>query len=99
MLYDVKNLNLIQDQLMKNHAAISKKNRAQILDDYLNIARANLTSYVTAMELTRYLIYEHDYAPWTAASVALDYIDVMFYNLTDEKYWKVRFIIMIISSD
>jgi hypothetical protein len=49
------------------------------------------------MELTRYLIYEHDYAPWTAASVALDYIDVMFYNLADEKYWKVRFIIILIS--
>lgn len=88
---------MIQDQLMKNHTAISKKNRAQILDDYLNIARANLTSYVTAMELTRYLIHEHDYAPWTAASVALDYIDVMFYNLTDEKYWKVRFTIILIS--
>jgi aminopeptidase N len=58
------------------------------------MARANLTSYVSAMELTRYLTNEHDYAPWTAASVALDYIDVMFYGLLDEKDWKVCFIII-----
>ena len=94
VIYDEKNLNLIQEQLMKSHTAISKKNRAQILDDYLNMARANLTSYVSAMELTLYLIHEQDYAPWTAASVALDYIDVMFYSLPDEKTWKVRFIII-----
>ncbi len=75
---------------MSNHKAISNKNRAQIMDDYLNLARANLTSYVTAMELTRYLKHERDYAPWTAASVALDYIDIMFYSLQDENRWKVR---------
>lgn len=60
------------------------------MDDYLNLARANLTSYVTAMELTRYLKHERDYAPWTAASVALDYVDIMFYSLQDENRWKVR---------
>ena len=80
---------MIQEQLMTNHGIISKKNRAQIIDDYLNLARANVTSYITAMELTRYLKHERDYAPWTAASVALEYVDIMLYSYPDEKYWKV----------
>lgn len=89
VVYDERNIEMIRNQLMTNHVAISKKNRAQVLDDYLNMARANITNYVTAMELTRYLVHERDYAPWTAASVALDYIDVMFYEYPDEKEWKV----------
>ncbi|XP_032798708.2 aminopeptidase N [Daphnia magna] len=88
VVYDERNIEMIRNQLMTNHLAISKKNRAQILDDYLNMARANLTTYVTAMELTRYLAHERDYAPWTAASVALDYIDIMFYGYPDEQEWK-----------
>ena len=60
------------------------------MDDYLNLARANMTSYETAMELTSYLNQERDYAPWTAASIALDYIDIMFYSLPDESKLKVR---------
>lgn len=74
---------------MSNHKAISNKNRAQIIDDYLNLARANLTMYETALELTRYLKHERDYAPWMAASVALDYIDTVLYSLPDESRWKV----------
>lgn len=80
---------MIRQQLMTEHSAISKKNRAQIMDDYLNLARANVTSYVTALELTRYLKHERDYAPWTAASVALDFVDIMLYSMPDEKDWKV----------
>ncbi len=75
---------------MSNHKAISNKNRAQIIDDYLNLARANLTMYETALELTRYLKHERDYAPWTAASVALDYIDTLLYSLPEEGRWKVN---------
>lgn len=97
MVYDERNIEMIRNQLMTNHLAISKKNRAQILDDYLNMARANLTTYVTAMELTRYLAHERDYAPWTAASVALDYIDIMFYGYPDEQEWKVTSTILIFS--
>lgn len=74
---------------MTDHEKISKKNRAQILDDYLNAARAGLVTYPTALELTRYLNKERDYAPWTAASVALDFIDIMLYGSKAYQAWKV----------
>ena len=89
VLYDVTNLDMIEKQLMSDHLAIPIKNRAQILDDYLNFARANTTNYETALDLTRYLIHEQDYVPWTAAVVALDYIDIMLYGYLDYVEWKV----------
>jgi len=74
---------------MSDHLAIPIKNRAQVLDDYLNFARANMTNYETALDLTRYLMHEKDYVPWTAAVVALDYLDIMLYGYLDYVEWKV----------
>lgn len=89
MAYDDTNLGLINNQLMENHLAIPPDNRAQILDDYLNLARANLTSYDNALDLTQYLVKEMDYGPWKAASVSMEFIDVMLFGLTSYTDWKV----------
>lgn len=74
------NLKMIQEQLMAAPAFIKIKNRAQILDDYFNLARAGMTPYSNAFELSRYLVNERDYVPWASASVAFDYIDTMLYG-------------------
>ena len=88
-MYDETNYGLILKQLLANHEAIPPKNRAQLLDDTLNIARANLVSYEQALDLTRYLVSERDYAPWTAAVNALDFVDIMLYGYPDFSEWIV----------
>ena len=50
-----------------DHTSIHVSNRAQILDDALNLARAKLLDYETALSLTGYLSKEEEYVPWTAA--------------------------------
>jgi aminopeptidase N len=42
-------------------------NRAQILDDSIQLALANLLSCETFLEVSRYLINEEDLIPWQAA--------------------------------
>ena len=86
--YDDRNLQMIQEQLVKNHRAIPVKNRAQILDDYLNLARAGMTLYPNALRLTKYLGSETDHVPWAAASAGLDYVDLMLSGLSDYGEWK-----------
>jgi len=94
VLYDDTNYNLIQAQLMTNHKEIPVVNRAQLLDDTLNIARADLIPYERALEMTKYLERERDYVPWSAASSALDYIDLMFAGQADEAQLRVRILFM-----
>lgn len=76
---------------MSNHKAIPAKNRAQLLDDVLTAARANLLPYDQALEVIKYLTDETDYTPWTAANRALDFIDLMLYGQDDYTEWTVRF--------
>ncbi|EFX67104.1 hypothetical protein DAPPUDRAFT_302210 [Daphnia pulex] len=75
--YDSKNWQMIGQQLMTNHSAISVINRAQIMDDSLNLAEAGLLDYETALNLTRYLEHETDYVPWDAALSSMGYISSM----------------------
>ena len=67
MNYDTKNWELIIDTMMKNHTAIHEANRAQVVDDALNLARAGLIDYEVALGLTNYLGKEFDYIPWKGA--------------------------------
>ena len=64
VVYDNTNFALILHQLEKDHKSIPVGNRAQLLDDYLNIARAGMINYNDALEITRYLENERDYVPW-----------------------------------
>jgi len=52
-------------------------NRAQILDDALNLAKSGHLDYKTALSLTGYLNKETEYIPWTAALNGISYIDKM----------------------
>ncbi|OWR41732.1 Aminopeptidase N [Danaus plexippus plexippus] len=52
-------------------------NRAQIVDDAMNLALSGRLDYMTALDITNYLAHERSYVPWKAGLVALGYIDTM----------------------
>ena len=75
--YDKKNWALIAEQLNKDHTSIHVINRAQILDDAFNLAKAGQLDYDTVLGLTSYLAKETEYIPWAAALSGLSYISRM----------------------
>lgn len=89
MLYDDRNYALIKNQLKENAEKVSPINRAQLMDDALNLAAAGVLSYVTALDLVSCLQSEKEYFPWFGALDQIDYIDVMLFNQPIHPDWKV----------
>ncbi|XP_070568250.1 aminopeptidase N-like [Ptychodera flava] len=73
--YDLKNWELIIDQLNTQHTAISVCQKAAMIDDAFNIARAGELDPLIGLKLTRYLKDETDYLPWKAALRNLGHLD------------------------
>lgn len=65
--YDYANWNALIDQLHADANAIHVLNRAQLIDDAFNLAKANRVPYALALNLTRYLVQEDDVIPWHTA--------------------------------
>ncbi|KAG4068421.1 hypothetical protein HA402_007941 [Bradysia odoriphaga] len=95
--YDLKNWNLIIGYLRnKRHfSKIAPTNRAQLIDDALNLARASYLSYQTALDVTQYLVHEHDYVPWKAAINSMNFIDSMMIKGGDYHLLKKYFLSLI----
>lgn len=91
MNYDDTNWQLLCNDLrIPNKAAqISATNKAQLIDDALNLARAGLLDYETAMNVTRYLSDELDYLPWKSAFTAFSYLDNMLIKTAGFEKFKV----------
>ena len=53
---------------------LSSVDRAGLINDAFSLARAGLLNYTTALDLTRFLVYERDYVVWTAAFDAFRFI-------------------------
>jgi aminopeptidase N len=87
--YDETNWNLIISVLLSNHQKISLINRAQLLDDSLNIARVNALPYAVSLGLTQYLTKEQDYIPWVSALNGLSYLDLMYIRTMGYEDFKV----------
>jgi len=69
---------MIIKQLNKqNFKDISTINRAQLIDDALNLARAGRLDYTIAFDVTSYLAHETEYLPWKAAFSAINYLNDM----------------------
>ena len=81
---------MLTKQLMDNHTAISVINRAQIMDDALNLAKAGQLDYETVFNLTRYLQWETEYDPWEAALSSFTYISSMMSRTSGYGLLKVR---------
>ena len=57
-----------------NHHSIHPLNRAQLVDDIMNLARSQMVDYNLAMDLLLYLKLENNYIPWEAALSSLSYL-------------------------
>ena len=75
--YDERNWKELAALLIEDHTKINELNRAQILDDSLQLARADHLSYDIALSLTEYLSKEMEYIPWQAAFKSFSFIDLM----------------------
>jgi aminopeptidase N len=90
--YDLENWKLITKHLNdpQHYSEISQANRAQLMDDAMNLARADILDYSVAMDLTKYLKHEADYVPWKTAISNLFYIDSMLIRMPDYHLMKVN---------
>uniref|UniRef100_A0A3B4CG94 Aminopeptidase n=1 Tax=Pygocentrus nattereri TaxID=42514 RepID=A0A3B4CG94_PYGNA len=76
--YDTENWERILNQLNSNHQAVPDINRAQIVDDAFNLARAKMIPISLALNTTKFLSQEMAYLPWQSALNNLDYFYLMF---------------------
>ncbi|XP_043083977.1 aminopeptidase N [Puntigrus tetrazona] len=76
--YDTENWERLLKQLTENHKVIPVINRAQVVDDAFNLARAKIIPVTLALRTTKYLSEEREYMPWQSALNNLDYFYLMF---------------------
>ena len=87
--YDEKNWRLIIDQLNEDHNKIHVINRAQLINDALNLASIGLLNYDLALGVTSYLGKETEYFPWYAALNGLEYVGNMLEETASYGNFKV----------
>ncbi|XP_041853340.1 aminopeptidase N-like isoform X2 [Melanotaenia boesemani] len=75
--YDLGNWERLFTQLSTNLQVIPVINRAQLVDDAFNLARAQLVSTTLALRTTSYLLQEIEYIPWQSALNNLHYYELM----------------------
>ncbi|KAJ8681953.1 hypothetical protein QAD02_017745 [Eretmocerus hayati] len=104
--YDKGNWERLVKLLNSDHfTKLSVPNRAQIIDDSLNLARAGYIDFEIALRATQYLTRETNYVPWQSFFKAIGYvasrvrgngeIEKLFANyvrsLVEEPYKKIGF--------
>lgn len=72
--YTEKNWLSLIKQLNDSPTAIHVLNRAQLIDDSFNLARAGKLNYTIPLNLVRYLEKEDDIIPWFSALNTLSYV-------------------------
>ncbi|XP_053690824.1 aminopeptidase N-like [Sabethes cyaneus] len=73
--YDLENWQLIISSLLQDHSTIHVQNRAQLINDAYNLARADRLDMAVALQLMTYLKKEYEYPPWAAAGTVLTYFN------------------------
>lgn len=86
--YDEQNWKLLIKQLMERHTDIHVINRAQLLDDILDLARAGTVDYGLALDATQYLAKEESYIAWSPISANLGFISRMLETTEVYGKWK-----------
>lgn len=76
--YDLENWARLMNELETNPQSIPLLNRAQLIDDAFNLARAKQVSVSLALNSTRFLHDETDFLPWDLAMSNLRYFVHMF---------------------
>ncbi|XP_055602736.1 aminopeptidase N-like [Uranotaenia lowii] len=72
--YDPQNWELIIKALIANPQSIHPFNRAQLIDDAFNLAKADLLDFSIVLRLITSLKHDIDYIPWAAANNVLNYV-------------------------
>ncbi|XP_060602695.1 aminopeptidase Ey-like isoform X2 [Ruditapes philippinarum] len=72
--YDDDNWNALLRQLRTDHTVIHPINRAQIINDAWNLARAGLLDMQIALKTLDYLDVEYDFVVWKSALRELEYM-------------------------
>ncbi|XP_073693903.1 thyrotropin-releasing hormone-degrading ectoenzyme-like [Garra rufa] len=81
--YDLHNWRLLIQQLMTNPTIISVGNRAGLIDDVFNLARAGYLPQNVPLQMISYLSQEAEFLPWHAASRALYQLDKLLDRTED----------------
>ncbi|KAK7121715.1 hypothetical protein R3I93_022713 [Phoxinus phoxinus] len=76
--YDEENWNRLLNALQTSRQSIPVINRAQLIDDAFNLAKAGIISTTLALRTTLFLDAETEYMPWESALDNLDYFYLMF---------------------
>uniref|UniRef100_A0A3P8SB73 Aminopeptidase n=1 Tax=Amphiprion percula TaxID=161767 RepID=A0A3P8SB73_AMPPE len=76
--YDSKNWDNLINKLNSQPKDIPVINRAQIIDDAFNLARAKMVDVTLALSTTKFLDKEVEYMPWQTTRSNLDYFFLMF---------------------
>lgn len=90
--YDAKNWELLTRYLQdpSKFQNIAPANRAQLVDDAMNLARGGRLDYNVALNITKYLVHETEYVPWKSALNALTFINAMMIRTGDYDKLKVK---------
>jgi len=83
-------LRLIKHLTSGNFSEIHEINRAALIDDLMNLGRADYISYATVISATMYLKWENNYLPWRAFYNNLPYLSNRFRGRHIEDLYKVR---------
>ncbi|ESO02908.1 hypothetical protein HELRODRAFT_81167 [Helobdella robusta] len=86
--YEINQWKLIIKQLYRNHKVFSVANRAGLINDAFNLARANMLPYEIVLNLSMYLYKEDDYVPWKAFFDSMEFIEDML--STSNFYGKLK---------
>lgn len=78
----------------KDFMKIHELNRAALIDDVLNLARAGYVDYFYALEATQYLTQETNYIPWKAALNAFSYLNRKLTGKSTYELFKVIIIFL-----
>ncbi|CAJ1048729.1 aminopeptidase Ey-like isoform X2 [Xyrichtys novacula] len=76
--YDSENWEHLLTKLSSSHRDIPEINRARLIDDAFNLARAKMVNTTLALRTTKFLDKEVEYMPWKTARNNLNYFYLMF---------------------
>ncbi|KAK2867019.1 hypothetical protein Q8A67_025136 [Cirrhinus molitorella] len=76
--YDTENWQRLLNVLQTSRQSIPIINRAQLIDDSFNLAKAGIIETTLALRTTLFLASETEYMPWESALKNLDYFYLMF---------------------
>lgn len=99
--YDKNNWKMLIHYLkLKNFKKIHVINRAALLDDAFNLARAGYVDYSIPFDLARYLTRETDYEPWVAAVNNFNFLNhILACSSQVQRLFQVRYYFSNVSNE